>query len=235
MKVLAIIPGRGGSKGILKKNIKLFLGAPLISYSIRLALKCSAVSKTVVTSDNDEIIEISKSFGVSVIKRPDFLATDKSLITPVIEHALNFCEKEENVQYDAILLLQPTSPLRTIKQIETAIEFLKKDSTISSVISVCEMDDVHPARMYTLNSNEQLEPFIPDYETTRRQEIPKAYYRNGAIYLVKKSSFQEQKTVMAKPIKPLIVSKEFLPNIDDDIDWLFAETMAKKINLNENL
>jgi CMP-N-acetylneuraminic acid synthetase len=121
--------------------------------------------------------------------------------------------------------LQPTSPLRTEYDIDQAITVLEQDPLAQSVISVVPMDDIHPARMYKLNEHEIMEPFVPEFEQVRRQDIPVAYYRNGAIYLTRTEAFLKNNSLMNKPIRSYVMSFEWLLNIDSPRDVLIAEAI----------
>ena len=135
-KILAIIPARGGSKGIPRKNIKLLAGKPLIAYTIEAALKSKYLDRVIVSTEDREIAETSRHYGAEVIKRPKILAKDKAKTIDVIFHLLNVL-KEKNYIPEIIVLLQPTSPLRIVKDIDKAIELFLKEKC-ESVVSVCE-------------------------------------------------------------------------------------------------
>ena len=190
IKILAIIPARGGSKGVPNKNIVDVGGKPLMVWTIEAALKSKYITKTIVSSDSDAILEIAKKYQAQVIKRPAELATDEARSEPVMAHAL--IELAENGDiYDYVILLQPTSPLRIAEDIDAAIlTLLKSDAT--ALISVYEANH-HPLKAFTANDNGYLNglvnnefPFMP------RQVLPKAFYPNGAIYLIKTENFLEK-------------------------------------------
>lgn len=221
MKVLGIIPARGGSKGVPGKNKKIIAGQPLITYTLEAAQASKKLSTLFVSSDDDEILSIAARFPCKVHKRPQVLASDTSPVTDTIAELLRL----EGQLYDAVLLLQPTSPLRTCNDIDNAIQLLEDDATAESVISVVAVDDIHPARMYTINQENHLDSFVPEYEQLRRQDIPVAYFRNGSIYLTRTTAFSRTKSVMNKPIRPYFMSSEWLLNIDGQRDVLIAETL----------
>ncbi len=228
MKILAIIPARGGSKGVPGKNSHFIEGKPLIRYSIDAAIKANCFADIYVSSDDDDILLLSEMQGVVCLKRPPELATDKASIIPVINNVLEIAEKKAGDLYDVIMLLQPTAPIRETYHITDAIEIFKK-SNASALISVCEMTDIHPARMYKIKEN-LLESFIPEFEQARRQDIPPAYYRNGSIYLVKRDAFIEQGVIMAKPSVPFVMESKYLCNIDEPRDLIIAEALIKAWN-----
>lgn len=226
MKVLAIIPARGGSKGVPDKNIYPLLGKPLIQYTIECALKSKKISNIVVSSDSDKIIKHCEDFGVELHKRTEELASDTSPITDTIYFIIEKYEKK-NIFFDAVMLLQPTSPIKTGQDIDNAIQLLENNKEINSVISVVEMDDTHPARMYWQNDDDTLNPILSEWEQSRRQDIPKALYRNGVIYLARVKSFKKNKKLMVKPTLPYIMKSKYLLNIDEPRDILIAEPLIK--------
>ena len=226
MKILAIIPARGGSKGVPNKNVFPIIGKPLIHYTIESALESEKISKIVVSSDSDNLLNVCKKFDIDLHKRKDDLASDVSPIVDTISEILEQY-KDDKINYDAIILLQPTSPIKTGKDIDNVINLLENNEEINSVISVVEMDDTHPARMYWQNENRTLKSILPEWENSRRQDIPKALYRNGVIYLTRISSFKREKSLMVKPSLPYIMQSKFLLNIDEPRDILIAEVLIK--------
>ncbi len=222
MKVIAIIPARGGSKGVPKKNIYPILNKPLIAYTIEAALESKKIDTIWVSSDEEEILDICRAYdNVNLHKRSSEIALDNSSVLDTIKVVLDSAKST----YDAIMLLQPTSPLKTGKQIDESIALLEKNEHASSVVSVCKMTDVHPARMYW--KKDTLEPIMPEFEQVRRQDIPPAYYRNGCIYLVRTNAFITTGQVMAKPALPYEMPTNWLLNIDEPRDILIAEPLIK--------
>tara|TARA_Y100001958_G_C21248089_1_gene580315 strand:- start:7325 stop:8011 length:687 start_codon:yes stop_codon:yes gene_type:complete len=223
MKSIAIIPARAGSKGIPRKNVRLINGKPLIEYTLDVAVSLESVSSVWVSSDDDKVLEICKKYNdVKVHKRPDSLAGDSSKVSDTVKDVIRY----EVEDFDAILLLQPTSPIRTKFQIENAIELFTKNKNFSSLVSVCGMDDTHPARMYWMEKDE-LKPIMPEYQHQRRQEIPLAWYRNGAIYIVRKDIFLSTNQIIVEPILGFEMPKSDLLNIDDPIDLDIANILMK--------
>jgi CMP-N,N'-diacetyllegionaminic acid synthase len=203
------------------KNKKVIAGVPLIEYTLEAAYTSNKVSRVYVSSDDPEIWLIAEQYPFTLHKRPAALATDHSPVTDTVRDIL----QSTNAEYEAILILQPTSPLRTGKDIDNAIELLEKNTNVQSVVSVVPMDDIHPARMYKLSSEKFMDPFVPEYEQTRRQDIPLAYYRNGSMYLTRTSAFLKNNSVMTKPLLPYIMDFEWLLNIDSKRDVLIAEAL----------
>ena len=221
---LAIIPARGGSKRLKNKNILNLAGKPTIAYSIEVALKSKYINSVVVTSDSDEILQVSKEYGANTIKRPKELAEDSTSSFDAIEHTIKSLEP-----YEYIVLLQPTSPLRSLNDIDKAIELLKEKKA-DAVISFCEVD--HPVQWTTsLNSTLKLDNFIDNINTKRSQEQKKYYRLNGAIYIVRTKKLLEEKTFFLKKNSyAYIMDKRNSIDIDDEIDFLVAQTIVQNQN-----
>lgn len=183
MKILCIIPARGGSKGIPKKNIIEFAGKPLISYSINQAINSKYITDVVVSSDSDEILEVSKLYGATTLKRPEELSTDTSSSESALIHTI----KTLNKDYDYIVFLQATSPLRTTKDIDNCIESLINNN-LDSVFSASILEDM----LIWKSNNDSLESVNYDYKNRkRRQDSEIQYVENGSIYVFKKEGFIE--------------------------------------------
>jgi CMP-N,N'-diacetyllegionaminic acid synthase len=222
---LAIIPARGGSKRLPRKNLLDLCGKPLIAYSIEAGLKSKYIFKVVVSSDNEEILQISQEFGADIIKRPDELASDTSSTFDALEHTINSLEK-----YNYIVLLQPTSPLRNEKHIDEAIEFLEEKDA-HCVISVCETEH-SPLWCNTLDEDLNMSNFLPKGILNKRsQDLPKYYRINGAVYICKTEEFLKNKGFfLENKVFAYIMHKKDSVDIDDDIDFLVAKEL---INLNK--
>lgn len=228
MNILGIIPARGGSKGVPGKNIKHLAGKPLIAYSIDVA-KDSGLSKVIVSTDNEQIADVARSLGADVpFLRPDFLASDTAKSLDVSRHALLAMEKSDNVLYDAIMLLQPTTPFRTTEDINQAIELLKSDPEADSVISVVDVQGHHPARMKYLEEGVLLDPpFCEAYENQNRQELKPMYIRNGAIYLTKRDTLLNN-SYKGNKCLGLVMSNARSSNIDTLFDFKLAEWLYQE-------
>lgn len=228
MKILGIIPARGQSKGIPGKNIKMLAGKPLLQYTWEVASKSIFLSKVVLSTEDDGIIEVGKLLGIDVpFKRPSYLSNDKSPTLGVVQHALEFYKKEGE-QFDAVCLLQVTSPFRTVALLDKAIETFKKAET-DSLISVLEVpDEFNPH--WTFKANERNELKISTGEDTiisRRQDLPKTYHRDGSIYLTKTSTILNDNSLFGNSISYVISNKEMYVNIDTIEDWEKAEVICK--------
>ena len=221
MRVLVIIPARGGSKGVPKKNIKFLGDKPLIAHAIDCAKASKKTTRFIVSTDSEEIAEVAKQFGSEVILRPSDLATDTSNVVTAVEHVY----QEVKEDFDVIVLLQPTSPLRTAADLDNIITIFENDTNTDGVISVIPMDDMHPARMYNLGANDALIPFLTEGETARRQDLQPVYYRIGCFYAVKTSAFFKENSFMVAHKKAYVMQADWLANIDTPRDFKIAEIL----------
>ena len=223
--VLAIIPARGGSKGIPRKNIKLLVGKPLIAWTIEAAKKSKYIDRLILSSEDEEIIKIAKEWGCEVpFIRPKELATDETPgIEPVI-HAINTLNKK----YDYVCLLQPTSPLRKVGDVDSCIEKCVSANAFSSV-SVTEVDK-HPYWMYKLSTNSTLKPLFPKKSLlTRRQELPSIYMPNGAIYFANIDHLTKTKSFFTEGTIAYIMKSINSLDIDSPLDFeLCASFLSKR-------
>lgn len=226
MEILALIPARGGSKRIPRKNIKIFSGNPLLSYTARASLKSSLLDRVVLTTDDEEIRNIGLSMGIEApFLRPKELAKDNTPSLPVIIHALEFLEESENYKPDIIVILQTTSPLRTSKHIDDAVKiFLESDA--DSLVSVTEVPhNMNPYSVMKLQEDGTIKPFLKyDENNNLSQKKPVFYARNGAaIYICSYNCLLKKKSLYGEKIVPFFMSKEESFDIDDDVDWKIAE------------
>ena len=226
MNILAIIPARGGSKGVPRKNIKKIAGKPLIAYTIESAVKSRHINKVIVSTEDQEIAQISENYGAEVIERPEKLALDNSSTIDAIFHALNYLKMNDYIP-DIVVLLQPTSPLRTTKDIDESIElFCKKDC--ESVISVCEFE--HSPYWSLKIENNYLKPtFGEEYFKMRRQDLPASFLPNGAIFISNPQNLINYEGFYCKEIMPYLMSPESSIDIDTEMDFKIAETILKEL------
>ena len=225
-KILGFIPARSGSKGLSRKNILPLLGKPLIAWTIEQSLKSRYIDQVLVSTDSEEIAEISKSYGAEVpFIRPKELATDNAKVMDVIMHAMDWLEMN-NSFYDLIILLQPTSPLRTSDDIDSAIELLFSRQA-QSIVSVCTVEH-HPYWTNTLPSDGCMKDFLRDEIMNKnRQELPIFYRLNGAIYLAFSNYLKAQKGFLGYATYAYIMPQEKSIDIDNDTDFKFAEFLLK--------
>lgn len=216
MKILGLIPARGGSKEIPRKNIKNFCGKPLIAWTIEAAKNSSLLDEIIVSTQSQEIAEIAKSYGASVpFMRPSVLAKDS---TPGIEPVLHAIQQLP--EYDWILLLQPTSPIRTADDICGIINFVK-DKKASSAVSVSEVAN-HPYWTFSFEGL-KLKPFFCSDNSYQRQLLPQAYSLNGALYFASSDFLMENRTFVTSETLGYVMPKSRSIDIDDVHDWQLAE------------
>ena len=224
-KILAIIPARGGSKRLPRKNILDLAGKPLIAWSIDAAKNSQYIDRVILSSDDAEIIKVAEEFGCDVpFTRPKELAEDATRSIDVVTHALKSLEEI----YDYVILLQPTSPLRTSQDVDSAIELcFKKEAT--SVIGVCEMEH-SPLWSNTLDESMSMDNFLDDkYNNSRSQDLPTYYRINGAFYMSKVESVLKEETFFVKEnIYAFLMSQEHSVDIDTKLDFIIAEAVFKQ-------
>ena len=228
MRILAIIPVRGGSKGVSGKNIKLLDGKPLLAYTSEIALQSKQLTEVIVSTEDELIREVAKNLGIKVpFVRPMTLAQDNTPTLDVIIHALEWY-KNQNIFFDAVCLLQVTSPFRTVAFLDKAIEkFMEKDT--DSLVSVQKVPHEYNPH-WTFEENEQGNLKIATGETeiiSRRQELPTAYHRDGSIYLTKTRVLLNEHSLYGKSTAFIESDSESYVNIDTLQDWEKAEEMIQ--------
>jgi CMP-N-acetylneuraminic acid synthetase len=224
LETLITICARGGSKGISKKNIKLLDGEPLISYSIAAGKNSKLLSDLIVSTDSDEIIEVVKKYNCRFFKRAKENAQDNTPIEPVIKELLDSLKET----YDLILLLQPTAPIREGKDIDNVISMFIDNVDLESVVSVVELEDIQPARMYSVDQENNMLSLEPAKERFRRQDLTPVYLRNGSIYATTVKSLEANKKLISSNKKAYIMPENKWANIDTKRDFLIAEILAKE-------
>jgi len=231
-KILAIIPARIGSKGIRRKNIKKLLEKPLLQYSVEAAIKTKYLDRVVVSTDSKKIARISKKLGAEVpFLRPKKLALDKTSTLPVLKHTLEYLKKEEGYSPYAVVLLQPTSPLRTQKHIDQAIKIFLAHPRADSLVSVVSVPHNFQLIKLMKLSGKYLRPYLKGQgiKILTRRKLSKLYARNGpAILITKTEVILKKNSLYGKRILPYLMSKIESIDIDDMEDWKIAEAIIKK-------
>ena len=227
-KILCIIPARGGSKGIKDKNIIDVAGKPLIAHSIELARQLkekSFIDKVIVSTDSEKIANVAKSYGAEIpFLRPAEISNDKAKSISFILHALDFLE-EKSEYFDAVLLLQPTSPLRTLEQLEESILVFNNNNS-ESLISCYKEEYINDLVMYRLKTSEELEPLNEKHNKgVRRQDHGSIFVRNGSIYLTKTDYLNETHQIISD--SPLLF--EMKKNDSINIDTLEDLELLRKV------
>ena len=226
MNILVVIPARGGSKGIPYKNIKPLNGKPLICYSIDVARQFTSDENICVTTDDDKIIEVVENYGLKVpFKRPDYLATDACGSNKVIQHAYKFYAAK-GILYDAVLLLQPTSPFRKVEFLKEAVTLY--DDTIDMVTSVKSA----PCNPYYDGFEDNEEGLLSiskgDGTIERRQDAPKVWQLNGSVYVINPKSLMEKGLAHFTRIRKYPMSEYYSVDIDNPFDWKVAELIISE-------
>ena len=225
---IGIIPARGGSKSIPGKNIKPLLGKPLIAYTIETALQCSLLDRVIVSTDDEEIANVARQYGAEVpFMRPEELALDTTPTLPVLQHAVSYIEETEGVVVDIVVLLDLTSPFRDVDDINACIQKLRKEYA-DSVITVCEAEH-NPYFVMLRIENDRYVPLIKtEKPITRRQDAPKVYWINAAVYAIKRNVLMERNKIFTENTKVVIMPREKSVHIDHPLDFEIAEFLLKK-------
>ncbi len=226
MSIVAVLPARGGSKGIPRKNIKLLAGKPLIAWTIEAALAARSVDLVLTSTDDEEIAQVARKNGAQVpFLRPLELASDTASSEDVALHALSWLQQNERSQVEFVLLLQPSSPLRSAEDIEAAIA-LQRDKRADAVVSVCETS--HPFQWFkNLGPNRELLPWQTGAGPSRRQDARPVYQLNGAIYLVRSSVVLKEKTFFPERTFGYLMPPEKSLDIDTPWEFYLAELILK--------
>jgi N-acylneuraminate cytidylyltransferase/CMP-N,N'-diacetyllegionaminic acid synthase len=233
-KVIAIIPARSGSKGLPGKNIKSFCGKPLIAWTIEAGLGSKYINEVVVTTDSIEIAQISKHYGAQVpFIRPLELSGDLISSFSVIKHAIEFYKDELKRQFDYVVLLEPTSPLRTSGDIDNAIEQLMKAKSATAIVGVCKTEAQNPAFLVKKSCKGFLTAYgNSDIKILRRQDIEDVYFFEGSVYISIVKELLERKTFYHQNTLGFEFPKWKSIEIDDIDDFTIAEIFMKRKILN---
>ncbi|PKF62897.1 acylneuraminate cytidylyltransferase family protein [Psychromonas sp. psych-6C06] len=225
--MLAIIPARGGSKGLPNKNIKLLNGKPLIAYTIEAALACSSITSVLVSTDDQAIYDVAINYGAQeTFLRPQELATDTAMAIDNYIYTIERINREQNANIKEFVVLQPTSPLRNSEDIEQAIALFKKKQA-DSVISYCQ--EHHPISWHKyLNESGQLEDILPN-NIDNRQALQPSYFPNGAIYVFSYKLIASRKYYSEKSY-PFIMPRTRSVDIDSIDDFNYAAFLLEKLN-----
>ncbi|OVE81681.1 N-acylneuraminate cytidylyltransferase [bacterium K02(2017)] len=225
--ILGVIPARGGSKGIPNKNIYPINGFPLISYTIKTALQSKLLSRCIVSTDSNKIANVAKEYHADVpFIRPQQHATDQALAIDVIKHAVLEMESLDNCQYDYIVMLQPTTPLKIAEDIDAVINKLIK-ANCDTVVSLVDVGADHPARMYTIESDKMVPVMDEGVVMSPRQDLPSIYIRNGAVYACKRDVIFEHNAMIGTDCRGYVMPAERSVNIDVKTDLILAEYYLK--------
>jgi CMP-N,N'-diacetyllegionaminic acid synthase len=225
-RIIGIIPARGGSKGIPRKNIRLLAGKPLIGWTIEAALNSKVCERLLVSTDDPEIAAVAREFGADTpFLRPPSLSSDISTSVSVVEHAIDWMNDTGAETFSHVLFLQPTSPFRTAGDIQNAVNIAKK--TDAAVVSVCEPQH-HPYLFKIIREDGTLGNLIPESaQYSRRQDFPPVFTLNGAIYVISVNRLKKEKTFTPKKTVPYIMPPERSLDIDTPWDFFLAEQIMQ--------
>jgi N-acylneuraminate cytidylyltransferase len=231
IEVLGIIPARGGSKSIPHKNIQLLAGYPLIAYSIAAGLASQTIDRLIVSTDDDEIAEISRKYGAEIpFIRPEVFARDNTPDLPVFQHALQWLEENEHYQPDIVVQLRPTSPFRRVEHIDYAVYRLLERPEADSVRTVC-MPFQNPYKMWRIGDDGFMVPLIQtefsEPYNMPRQALPDVYWQTGYVDAAWSDTILEKNSMTGDRILPLIIDAGDWVDIDSVTDWLRAERLIK--------
>lgn len=225
-KILAIIPARGGSKGLPRKNIKELHGKSLIGWSIFHAQESNYIDEIFISTDSQEIANVAESCGVKVPSlRPAYLASDTASSMDFIEYTINIVE-EQGKKFDYLILLEPTSPLRDVEDIDKSLEMLIDHPTAKSIVGVCKSGGQHPVSLTKIN-NGFLIPYIERNKSVRRQDLEELYFFEGTIYATSIDGFRQYRLFYHKECLAYVVPKWKSFEVDDFIDFTIIEAIMK--------
>lgn len=233
MRILAVVPARGGSKGVPGKNIRPILGKPLMAYTIESGLKSKRITDLVVSTDSEEIRNIALQYGAQApFLRPAELSGDRALAIPTIQHAVLEMEKLKGYEYDYIIMLQPTSPMKTAEDIDQALDKLIAEKA-DGIISVVNVDNNHPMKMKVFLGEDGKDGKLvdyspPPYENCPRQLLPPVFIVNGALYATKRDVFMNKNSFQGDTCIGFEMPHSKSINIDTEFDFLLAEYELKK-------
>lgn len=226
-KILAIIPARGGSKGLPGKNIRPLLGKPLIGWTVEAAIKSKYIDEVFVSTDSMEIANTAEQFGVKVPElRPVELASDKATSASVVLYTLDMF-KDQGKEFDYFLLLEPTSPLRKPDDLDNAIALACDNPDKAGVVSLGEVHMEHPSIVKRVDENNVIMPYVEAQRVTQRQQLDKAYFPYGVVYLVKTDYFVKNQLFYGTDSLPYLIERWQCYEIDDIYDFIAIESILK--------
>jgi len=226
LRVLGLVPARGGSKGVPRKNIRPLAGRPLLYYTAEAARQSKRLSRVVLSTEDAEIAEVGRACGLEApFLRPPELAADTTPMLAVVEHLLGWCQ-QQGEDFDAVCLLQPTTPLRRAEDIDACISLLEQ-SGADSVVSVLPVPaEYNPHWVYFKDESGLLRLSTGEASPiTRRQELPPAFHREGSVYVTRRETLVEQHSLYGRRVAGYCIDPERTVNIDTWADWARAEAL----------
>jgi CMP-N-acetylneuraminic acid synthetase len=230
-EVLALIPARGGSKSIPRKNIRPFAGFPLIAYSIAAGLAAETVTRVIVSSDDPEILAVARRFGAETpFQRPEEYSQDQTPDLPVFQHALDWLEQNETYRPEIVIQLRPTSPFRRVEHIDQAVYRLLERPDADAIRTVC-IPFQNPFKMWRIGSNGLMKPLLEtefnEPYNMPRQALPEVYWQTGYVDAAWTDTIQEQNSMTGRNILPLVIDPSEWIDIDSPDDWRWAERLLE--------
>ena len=231
MGALALIPARGGSKSIPRKNIRPLSGHPLIAYSIAAAKAAALIERIIVSTEDEEIAEVARAYGAETpFIRPTALAADDTEDLPVFQHALKWLKENEGIQTDIIVHLRPTAPFRNVSEIDHAVQLLVDHPEAHSVRGV-SCPETSPFKMYKISQDHYLRPLfydqLPNAHNMPRQKLPPIYRGNAAIDVVRRETVMELGSMTGTRVLPWLIDEARCIDIDTISDWEYAEWLIE--------
>ena len=230
INILALIPARGGSKGIPFKNVQLLNGKPLIAHSIEIGKKSKYINKIVVSTDDSQIKKVAIEYGAEVVDRPDTLSQDSSVVSDAIRYTVKYLEEEKQYKVDIIVLLECTSPIKSIEDIDLGIERVLKGEADTS--AAFRETTPSPNRLWRITSN-LVEPYLKDANPfLSRQQQPVAYQLTGQFYVISNSILQQNPdsiSILLGKVFPVISTTKYFIDIDNEMDFVIAEEYIKRM------
>lgn len=227
IKILAVIPARGGSKRLPGKNIRPLCGKPLIAWTIEAARQCALISDIVVSTDSPQIAEVSQKYGVPVPwLRPEALATDTASSVDVLLHAIDE-QAKKGLSYHYVALLEPTSPLRDQNDLREIIETAIKQPEIDGVITLGKVHMEHPAITKTVTTDGFIAPYIQQAAASRRRQPDDAFFPYGVCYLIKTAALQKDRAIYTNKIKPYFIARWQNYEVDDICDFYCIQAILE--------
>lgn len=231
-QILAVIPARGGSKSIPRKNIKMFGGHPLLAYSIAAALCAHNIDRVIVSTDDKEIADIARAYGAETpFLRPAEISRDDTVDLPVFKHVLDWFQKNEQWHPDVVVHLRPTTPIRPLSCVDDAVRLLLETPEADSVRSVVPSGQ-NPFKMWKIDGNFITPILESEYDETYnmpRQKLPMTYFHSGHVDVIRTTTISKKKSLTGDNILPLFLDARFTVDIDDPEDWEYAEWILKRM------
>jgi CMP-N-acetylneuraminic acid synthetase len=229
LRVLGIVPARAGSKRLPRKNVRILAGKPLVAHAIEAAQAATRITRLVVSSDDEEVLAIAQNYDPSYpLRRPAELATDSALAIDFVRHALHMLERAGEPAYEAVAIVQPSSPLTWASDIDGTIELLEA-SKADSAVTVMELDHaIHPAKLKTMDGNRLLPYLEEEAGRMAAHQLPKLYVRNCSVYAIRRATIAQGEIIGTESLG-YVMPRERSIDINDELDWEFVQFLASRI------